>query len=79
MLETRYRERMNRKPMDEFVKVRLTRQEKAAFSRAAELSGVTLSAWLRLRLREAAERELLARGLPVTFLDTGVDDHKRKG
>ena len=46
----------------------LSDREKAAFIQAAELVGMTLSAWLRLRLREAAERELQARGIAVQFL-----------
>lgn len=58
---------MKRKSMDTWIKVRLSPEEKEAFSDAADLWGLSLSAWLRLRLREVAERELTAKSRSVAF------------
>lgn len=44
------------------LRVRTGPDERAAFERAAMLSGVTLSTWVRQALREAAERRLLTAG-----------------
>lgn len=41
--------------------------EKKSFERAAALFGMTVSGWLRLRLREAAERDLTGRGYPAPY------------
>jgi len=48
--------------------IRLLASEKAGFEEAAELSGLSLSAWMRTRLRMIAKKELEAEGLPVEFL-----------
>jgi predicted HicB family RNase H-like nuclease len=48
--------------------VRLDPSEKAAFQEAAELSGVSLSAWVRERLRQVARTELEGAGRQVPFL-----------
>ena len=42
--------------------------EKAAFNTAARLSGLSLSAWMRERLRSAAIDELRKMGKEVPFL-----------
>ncbi len=52
----------------EFVKIRLSDDEKAAFQTAAEVSGISLSAWMRERLRSAARLELEDANKPVQFL-----------
>lgn len=44
------------------LRVRLTPDEDAAFRRAAKLSGLTLSGWVRQSMREVAERRLLNAG-----------------
>ena len=49
--------------------VRLDAAEKQAFKDAAEYAGVSLSEWVRVRLRRAAARELKRAGLSVEFLD----------
>lgn len=44
------------------LKVRTDLMERGGFERAAELTGVSLSAWVRGVLREAAERRLAVSG-----------------
>ena len=48
--------------------IRLTDEEKAAFDASAEISGITLSAWVRQQLRLAAIQELGRVGRKATFL-----------
>ena len=52
----------------EFVKVRLTDAEKRGFKRAAEIAGISLSAWMRERLRRSARRELEDVGEQAPFI-----------
>lgn len=47
---------------------RLDPGEKEAFQQAAELSGLTLSTWVRQRLRLAAVHELEAAGKQIPFI-----------
>ena len=51
----------------EIVRLRLSVDEKRAFERAAELSGLTVSAWIRERLRRAARIEMEEMGERVPF------------
>ena len=51
----------------ETLKMRLTPEEKDAFLAASELSGLTLSAWIRERLRRSARIELEEAGEKVPF------------
>lgn len=44
------------------MRVRTEPAEREGFDRAAKLSGVTLSSWVRQALREAAERRLATVG-----------------
>jgi predicted HicB family RNase H-like nuclease len=53
----------------EMLQVRINDAEKAAFTDAAELAGIALSAWVRERLRLNAARELEAASRPVAFLN----------
>jgi uncharacterized protein (DUF1778 family) len=48
--------------------IRLSPQEKEGFQLAADISGITLSAWMRERLRRAATRELEDAGRKIPFL-----------
>lgn len=48
--------------------IRLLATEKAGFEEAAELSGLSLSAWIRTRLRLIAKKELEAHGKTPDFL-----------
>lgn len=49
-------------PRGRQLRVRTALEEWAAFERAAELADVKLSSWVRMVLREAAERRLAAAG-----------------
>lgn len=49
--------------------LRVAESEKASFETAASLAGVSLSAWVRERLRAAAIRELESAGLRIEFLN----------
>ena len=51
----------------ETLKMRLIPEEKDAFLAASELSGLTLSAWIRERLRRSARIELEEAGEKVPF------------
>ncbi len=53
----------------EYLEVRPDSKEKQAFKDAAELAGLAVSAWVRLRLREASRKELRESGRRVAFLD----------
>lgn len=48
--------------------IRVDTEEKQDFEASAEISGVTLSAWVRQQLRLAAIQELGRVGRKVTFL-----------
>jgi uncharacterized protein (DUF1778 family) len=48
--------------------IRLTSDEKDAFDASAEISGISLSAWVRQQLRLAAIQELGKVGRKATFL-----------
>lgn len=52
----------------EIIRIRIGQEEKKAFLLATELSGLSLSAWMRERLRRAAIRELEEAAIPVDFL-----------
>jgi uncharacterized protein (DUF1778 family) len=52
----------------EFVKIRLSEKEKDGFEQAADLAGISLSAWMRERLRRAAIRELEEASKPIPFI-----------
>jgi hypothetical protein len=48
--------------------IRLLETEKAGFEEAADLAGLSLSAWIRTRLRTVAKKELEAQGRSPIFL-----------
>jgi hypothetical protein len=52
----------------ELLQVRIDSAEKEAFTEAATLAGIALSAWVRERLRMNAARELEAAQRSVAFL-----------
>ena len=58
----------------ETLKLRLAADEKEAFSLAAEVAGLGVSAWVRERLRIAAFSELSAADMTVPF----VHRHRRR-
>lgn len=49
------------------LRVRLEPVEDQAFTTAARLSGLSLSAWVRMNLREAAERRLTNAGRQIPW------------
>lgn len=52
----------------EYLELRLTENEKRAFTEAANIAGVSVSTWVRERLRRAVIRELEEAGRPATVL-----------
>jgi len=50
------------------LKIRLSPEEKQSFEDAAELAGLSLSAWIRGRLRKAATTELEAASRQIAFV-----------
>jgi len=56
-------------PKTTTIQIRLTDDEKAAFSQAADQAGISLSSWVRERLRAAAVRELQGAGRQVPFIE----------
>ena len=52
----------------ELLQLRLRPKEKQAFQEAADLAGISLSAWVRERLRAAAIRDLEGSGRSVPFV-----------
>ena len=53
----------------ELLEVRLQTTEKQAFKESAELAGLSMSAWIRERLRKVAKKELEEVGKKVAFLE----------
>jgi predicted HicB family RNase H-like nuclease len=49
--------------------IRIEETEKEGFEKAASLSGLSLSAWARERLRKATVRELEEASLPIPFIE----------
>jgi predicted HicB family RNase H-like nuclease len=67
----RKRGRPSKKPDElrtEDLLVKLKTDEKEAFKIAADLAGVSLSSWVRERLRQVAVSELQKAEYPVAFL-----------
>lgn len=49
--------------------IRVRPSEKDSFQQCADLAGISLSSWVRERLRLAAIRELESAGRPVPFVE----------
>lgn len=56
------------KPKTELLQIRVTDSEKEGFELAAALAGISLSSWVRERLRLTAIRELDGAGRRVPFV-----------
>jgi uncharacterized protein (DUF1778 family) len=56
-------------PKAEILQIRLSPSEKAGIAQAAAVAGISLSSWVRERLRLAAIRDLEGAGLRVPFVD----------
>lgn len=52
----------------ETMKIRLSPEEKEAFQTASDISGLSLSAWMRERLRRSARLELEEANQKVPFM-----------
>jgi hypothetical protein len=52
-----------------YMEMWLHEAEKEAFVKAADAAGMTLSAWVRDRLRRASRKELENMEMPVAFLE----------
>lgn len=50
------------------IRTRIDEDEKRAFEEVANLAGISLSAWMRERLRRAAIRELEEASRPIPFI-----------
>jgi predicted Zn-dependent protease len=65
-------QRMNqnkkRAKKDEYIEIRVLAAEKQGFVLASDLAGVSLSSWIRERLRIAAIRELESAGRRAPFV-----------
>ena len=53
----------------DLIQVRMTTDEKLSFEKAAAVGGLTLSAWVRNRLRAAALNDLQRAGVKVPFVE----------
>jgi len=51
----------------DFIKIRVNADEKTAFEEAAKTAGISLSAWIRERLRREARKDLEESGQQVPF------------
>jgi hypothetical protein len=58
----------------EWVKIRIAVDEKLAFQNSADLAGISLSGWMRERLRRAARIELTDAGQQVPFVRTKAEE-----
>ncbi len=54
---------------DHNLQVRMPQAEIAAYQEAAALSGLSVSAWVRDRLRKSARYELQSSGIKVAFIE----------
>ena len=52
------------------LQIRLSASEKDGFQLAADLAGISLSSWVREKLRLAAIRDLESLGRPVPFIES---------
>ena len=50
------------------IQIRVTEAEKDGFTQSADLAGISLSSWVRERLRLAAIRELESAGRQIPFV-----------
>lgn len=63
---------------DESIKIRVSEAEKAAFERAAEISGIGVSAWARVALRKAATKQLRTNEETPAFLSQSKTAYNEK-
>lgn len=56
------------KEKSKIIQIRVTPEEKDGLAKASEIAGISLSSWVRERLRIAAIRELEAAGKKIPFI-----------
>lgn len=56
------------------LRVRIDAEEQTAFRRAAELSGLKMSAWVRMCARQEATKQCVAAGIAVPWLPSQARD-----
>jgi uncharacterized protein (DUF1778 family) len=54
---------------EDYMELRLDASEKETFVQAAKVAGMSLSGWVRDRLRRASRKELEDMDMPVAFLE----------
>lgn len=54
----------------EVLQIRISDAEKDGFELAATIAGISISSWVRERLRTAAIRELERTGRPIPFVES---------
>jgi hypothetical protein len=59
--------------------LRMRREEKLAFKKAAKMAGLTLSAWMITRLRAASASEIKSAGEPDPFIHQETPKRKNQG
>jgi antitoxin component of RelBE/YafQ-DinJ toxin-antitoxin module len=57
---------------DQLLQLRVDEAEKRGFQAAADLAGISLSSWIRERLRLAAIRDLESAGQKIPFVERGT-------
>ena len=62
---------------DELLKFRVSGHEKEAFQAAAKLAGISLSSWMRERLRRVSIKELEEAGKKIAFLQTTLESDEQ--
>jgi hypothetical protein len=70
---------MPMKPKSEVLQIRISDLEKEGFELAAVLAGISLSSWVRERLRLASIRELEGAGRKVPFVPEVYTGGKNAG
>jgi len=68
-MKTSRTERAAEKTKSDYLPIRIRPVEKASFQVCADLAGVSLSSWIRERLRMAAIRELESAGRRIPFVE----------
>jgi uncharacterized protein (DUF1778 family) len=68
MKQAKHTKKTLAKGKDEYLELRLDAAEKQAFKDAAALLGMSVSVWVRDRLRRVARKELEDAERPVAFL-----------
>jgi len=69
MTKTKHKKEPSVLVKQDYMELRLDVAEKDAFRQAAQMAGMSLSGWVRDRLRRNARKELEDMDMPVAFLE----------